>query len=126
MPAHPITASNSGTEPIWRTVVEIALPATTDRTEQAVQQVMTAVKILQLSSARLVQLTEALCNAISQNERLQPQLPLQITVSIAALADRDAACCWGFFVIARTADRSAAPAGPAHHAIELFLYQDRA
>ena len=83
-----------------------------------------------LSSARLEQLTraivEAVHNAAMQNSRLRLELPVQIRVSVAALADRDTACCWGLFVITRTADRLSATDGPAHHAIELFLYQDTA
>ena len=112
----------------WRTLAEFALAAATDHAGEAVQQVTAAVADFQLSAARRDQLAQAIVeavhNAALQNNRLRLELPMQIRVSVAALADRDAACCWGFFVIARTADRLSAADGPAHHAIELFLYQE--
>ena len=101
MSANPTTPSKVDTEPIWHTVVDFTLPATAERTEQAVQQVMTAVKDLQLSSARLEQLeaalVEALHNALSQNHRLRPRLPLQICSALFALGKRPPA--YAFFTI---------------------------
>ena len=128
MPDDPIAQPHSSAEPAWRTVIEFTLPAAADHANKAAQQVIAAVADFQLSSASLEQLAQAIVeavhNAVLQNSRLRLELPVQIRVSVAALADRDAACCWGFFVIAWTADRLSAADGPAHHAIELFLYQE--
>ena len=128
MPDDPITQPHSSAEPAWRTVIELTLPAAADHASQAVQRVIAAVADFQLSSASLEQLAQAIVeavhNAALQNGRLPLELPMQIRVSVAALAHRGAAFCWGSFVIARTADGLSATNSPAHHAIELFLYQD--
>jgi hypothetical protein len=128
MPDDPIAQPDSGAELAWRTLIEFTLPAAADHASKAVQQVIAAVADFQLSSASLEQLAQTIVetvhNVALQNGRLRLELPMQIRVSVAALADRDAACCWGFFVIARTVDGVSAADGPAHHAIEVFLYQE--
>jgi hypothetical protein len=130
MPANLIVPPTPNPASAWRSVAEFTLTAAAGDAGQTAPQVLAAVAELQLTAVRLAQIEEAIVaavdNAAVQNDRLRLNLPVQISVSVAALADRDAACCWGFFVIARTADRSSAPGGPAHHTIELFLYQDRA
>jgi len=122
--------ASSSAEPTWRTLAEFILPAGTDPAHHAAMQVAAVVRDLSLSPACLEQMTravsEAVQNALSQKFRLQVDLPLHIRVSVPALSDQDAACGWGFFVIARTTDQFAAPDGPPHHAIELFLYQESA
>jgi hypothetical protein len=124
----PLAQPNSGTDLIWRTVVEFKLPATDDNAGHVVNQMIAVVAEFGLSPARLEQLTrataEAIHNAALQNSRLRLELPVQIRVSVATPADRDTACCWGFFVIARTADPLSATGDPAHHTIELYLYQE--
>ena len=122
--------ASSSAELAWRTLAEFILPAGADRAHHAAMQVAAVVHDLSLSPARLEQITravsEAVQNALSQKFRLQVDLPLHIRVSVSALADQDAACGWGFFVIARTADQLPAIDDPARHAIELFLYQESA
>ena len=130
MPDDPIEQPSFGAEPTWRFVAEFMLPAAADQASTAVKQVIAAVADYQLSPARREQLARATVGAVHkaamQNRRLRLELPMQISVSVAALADRVTACCLGFFVIARTADRLSATDGPAHHLIELFLYKDTA
>jgi hypothetical protein len=130
MPANPIVPSTPSSASTWRTVAEFALTAASSETVHTAPQVLAAVAELQLTAVRQAQIEEAIVaavdNAAAQNDRLQLNLPVQISVSVAALADRDEACCWGFFVISRIADRSSATGGPAYHAIKLFLYQERA
>lgn len=126
MPANPIVPPT----PTWRTVAKFALTAASSETVHTAQQVLAAVAELQLTAVHLAQIEEAIVaavdNAAVQNDRLRLNLPVQIRVSVAAPAARDPVCCWGFFVIARTADRASAPGGPAQHTIELFLYQETA
>ena len=127
MPFHPVEQLNSSA---GHALAEFTLPATADRAHRAETQVAAAVRDLGLSPARLEQLTrsvsEAVHNAMAQQHRFQMELPLQIRVLVSDLGDDPSACCWGFFVVARTADHPRAADGPAHHTIELFLYRESA
>jgi len=128
MPNGLMPQSNSGAEPTWRTVAEFTVPVKADLAAQTVQPVIDAMMEFQLSPAQVQSLTQAMAEELNHaalhNSRLRLELPVQIKISVSIPVDRVGACCWGFFVIARTADRSSAPDGPAHHTIELFLYQE--
>ena len=130
MPSHQVERLDSGAEPAWRAIAELTLPAAAGRAQSAVVQVAAAVQDVDLSPTRLEQLTravsEAVHNAAVQEYRFQTELPLQISVFVSELDDQRAVCSWGFFLIARTADRLHVGNGPAHHTIELFLYQESA
>lgn len=130
MPANPFASANSDAEPIWRIVAEFTPPAGADRAAQTAQQVIDALAKFQLSPAQVQSLTQAITQELSHvalhNSRLRLELPVQIKISVSIAADRAGACCWGFFIIARTADRSSASDGPARRTIELFLYQETA
>ena len=114
----------------WRTIAEFTLPATADRAHHAVQQVVTAMEDFNLTTARLEQLTKALSDAVhnglAQGYRLRMDLPLHIKVAVFTPADQPAACCWGFFLVIRTADQLYEADGLARHMIEVFLYQENA
>jgi hypothetical protein len=117
------------TEPIWRTIAELTLPAAADYARRAALQVTAAVQALNLPPARLEQLadsvSDAVHKAVSHSRQLQANWPLQIKVSVLELTDQCAACCWGFFLITKTADRLHETGSPAPPVIEVFLYQER-
>ena len=118
------------TDLTWRTIAEFTLPAVTDSARTAATQVASAVRDLNLAPGPLEQLTssvsEAVQKAILQGRHVQADVPLQIRVSASALADSHTTCCWGFFLITRATDRLDETGDPAHYAIEVFLYQERA
>ncbi len=114
----------------WRTIAEFTLPASAGCVRSAVEQVAAAVKEFNLAPARLEQLTravsEAMQNTLVQSDHLQVDLPLRIRVLLSVSADQHVAYCWGFFLIAGTADQLLAADSLAHHTFDLYLYQEGA
>ncbi len=109
----------------WRTIAEFMLPAATDSAHTAVTQVASAVQDLNLAPAYVEQLAGSVFEAVRTALAQGSGAPLHIKVLVSALTEAYAACCWGFFLITRTADRSVETGGPARHTIEVFVYQDR-
>jgi len=113
----------------WQVLVELALSSKPDHEGPSVDQVLEAIRGLNLSIDCLEQLqqimSEAIWNATQHGNKRGPEAPVLIRTLISNTEtrpiERQSPGGWGFFMIERTAQ---AQGDLAHHIIELYVYRE--
>lgn len=129
---HKNTAPSAGVahDRTWHTLAELTLPGEPGDERRAMEHVVEAVRELSLPPACLERLqaaiAEAVLNAMRRGNTPRPAASVSIRVlrSGAGVASQQPAQGWGFFLVARIADRAKGADDGARHIVELFLYSE--
>jgi hypothetical protein len=115
---------------VWQLLADNSLTDQPDAEQQALDYMITAVQILNLSQVDMDHLkpavTEAVLNIIEHGNRHRTDCLsfIQLRIFYQAGAGQDTSCGWGFFLVEHMVDdRQNTPENHCH-TIELFLYPE--
>lgn len=130
-------------DPAWSLLAEFAAPGEPQSQQHLTERVTGIVQELGLQPAQMERIQKAVVEALHRVTRRtakdQHSLMLRIRIWISDpltkellpsrsgvhQGDPQECCGWGFFLIEKQEDDVPASAGQSHHAIELYLYQER-
>jgi hypothetical protein len=120
-----IAASSTKWVPGWKLLVEFAAAGLPDSNPHLVEQVMDAIRRINLQPVQLERINETLGHAVARTVRSgKPAALHQLRIRIWVLGECTSGRGWGFFLLEKGDDPPSAGAN-TDHVVELFLYQER-